>query len=63
MTIPFGPELQRAALEWSRIVRNRLRWAAQGIEHFGALGGWISSSLVRLGDLRLGFRPADDASL
>ena len=29
-------------------------------EHFGALGGWISSTLVRLGDLRLEFRPADD---
>ena len=32
-------------------------------EHFGALGGWIASTLVRLGDLKLGFRPADDASL
>jgi hypothetical protein len=32
-------------------------------DHFGALGGWISATLVRLGDLRLGFRPADDASL
>jgi hypothetical protein len=29
-------------------------------EHFGALGGWISSTLVKLGDLKLGFRPADD---
>ena len=29
-------------------------------DHFGALGGWISASLVKLGDLRLGFRPADD---
>jgi hypothetical protein len=29
-------------------------------EHFGALGGWISSTLVRLGDLRLEFRPAED---
>ncbi len=29
-------------------------------EHFGALGGWISATLVRLGDLHLGFRPADD---
>jgi hypothetical protein len=32
-------------------------------EHFGALGGWISATLVCLGDLKLGFRPADDASL
>ncbi len=32
-------------------------------EHFGALGGWISATLVRLGDLKLAFRPADDASL
>jgi hypothetical protein len=29
-------------------------------EHFGALGGWISATLVRLGDLKLAFRPADD---
>jgi hypothetical protein len=31
-------------------------------EHFGALGGWISSMLVRLGDLRLDYLPADDNS-
>ncbi len=33
-------------------------------QHFGALGGWISATLVRLGDLSLTFRPptehADD---
>jgi hypothetical protein len=29
-------------------------------EHFGALGGWIASMLVRLGDLRLEFIPSDD---
>jgi hypothetical protein len=29
MSIPFGLPLQQAALEWSRIVRNRLRWATQ----------------------------------
>jgi hypothetical protein len=29
-------------------------------EHFGALGGWISSTLVKLGDLKLGFLPADE---
>jgi hypothetical protein len=28
-------------------------------QHFGALGGWIAATLVRLGDLRLSFRPAD----
>ena len=28
-------------------------------EHFGALGGWISSMLVRLGDLRLDHLPPD----
>ncbi|MFT3853204.1 MAG: hypothetical protein QM733_10760 [Ilumatobacteraceae bacterium] len=28
-------------------------------QHFGALGGWIASTLVRLGDLRLEFRPAE----
>lgn len=30
-------------------------------EHFGALGGWVASTLVRLGDLRLAFLPADDS--
>jgi hypothetical protein len=29
-------------------------------DHFGALGGWIASTLVRLGDLRLTYLPADD---
>lgn len=29
-------------------------------EHFGALGGWIATMLVRLGDLKLSFLPADD---
>ena len=29
-------------------------------EHFGALGGWIASTLVKLGDLQLAFLPADD---
>jgi hypothetical protein len=29
-------------------------------DHFGALGGWIASMLVKLGDLRLAFLPADD---
>lgn len=29
-------------------------------EHFGALGGWIAASLVKLGDLRLTFLPHDD---
>jgi hypothetical protein len=28
-------------------------------EHFGALGGWIAATLVRLGDLKLAFRPAE----
>ena len=27
-------------------------------EHFGAIGGWITSALVRLGDLPLTFLPA-----
>ena len=31
-------------------------------EHFGALGGWVASTLVRLGDLRFAFLPADDSS-
>ena len=29
-------------------------------EHFGALGGWIAATLVKLGDLKLEFLPADD---
>jgi hypothetical protein len=29
-------------------------------DHFGALGGWIASTLVRLGDLKFAFLPADD---
>jgi hypothetical protein len=28
-------------------------------EHFGVLGGWIASTLVKLGDLRLDFLPND----
>ena len=28
--------------------------------HFGAMGGWISSTLVRLGDLKFEFLAADD---
>jgi len=28
-------------------------------EHFGALGGWIAAMLVKLGDLKLTFLPAD----
>jgi hypothetical protein len=28
-------------------------------EHFNALGGWIASTLVRLGDLDLDYRPAE----
>lgn len=31
-------------------------------EHFGVLGGWVASTLVRLGDLRFAFLPADDAN-
>jgi hypothetical protein len=29
-------------------------------DHFGALGGWIASTLVKLGDLHLAFLPAED---
>lgn len=29
-------------------------------DHFSAMGGWIASTLVRLGDLRLDFLPADE---
>ncbi len=31
-------------------------------DHFGALGGWVASTLVRLGDLRFAFLPADDGT-
>ncbi len=30
-------------------------------DDFGALGGWIASTLVKLGDLRFTFLPADDS--
>ena len=30
-------------------------------EHFGALGGWIAAMLVRFGDLKLAYSPADDS--
>ncbi len=30
-------------------------------DHFAGLGGWIASALVRLGDLKLGHRPAETA--
>ncbi len=29
-------------------------------EHFGSIGGWITSTLVRLGDLPLSFEPASE---
>lgn len=29
-------------------------------DHFAAMGGWIASTLVRLGDLKLDFLPADE---
>jgi hypothetical protein len=29
-------------------------------EHFGALGGWIASQLVKLGDLKLTYLPSED---
>jgi len=31
-------------------------------DHFGVLGAWIASTLVRLGDLKLAYLPADDES-
>jgi hypothetical protein len=31
-------------------------------ERFGVLGGWVASTLVRLGDLRFAFLPAEDGS-
>lgn len=31
-------------------------------DHFGALGGWVASTLVKLGDLKLGYLPAEDES-
>jgi len=29
-------------------------------DHFGALGGWVASTLVKLGDLKLSYLPAED---
>ena len=31
-------------------------------EHFGTLGAWIATNLVKLGDLRLSYLPADDTN-
>jgi hypothetical protein len=31
-------------------------------DHFGVLGGWVAATLVRLGDLRFAFLPAEDGS-
>jgi hypothetical protein len=31
-------------------------------DHFGALGGWIAGQLVKLGDLKLEFLPADETA-
>jgi hypothetical protein len=28
-------------------------------EHFGALGGWVAATLVKLGDIKYSFLPAD----
>jgi hypothetical protein len=28
--------------------------------HFGAMGGWISATLVRLGDLKFEYLPPDE---
>lgn len=33
---------------------------AQLDEHFGSLGGWVASTLVKLGDLQFSYHPADD---
>jgi hypothetical protein len=29
-------------------------------QHFGSLGGWVASTLVKLGDLQFAYHPADD---
>ena len=31
-------------------------------DHLGALGGWVASTLVKLGDLKLSYLPAEDES-
>jgi hypothetical protein len=28
-------------------------------QHFGALGGWVAAMLVKLGDIKYSFLPAD----
>jgi hypothetical protein len=28
-------------------------------QHFGSLGGWVASTLVKLGDLQFAYHPAD----
>ncbi len=63
----FDHELQRteAAIEVSyegiyMLSEAALADQAAMAADFGALGGWIASSLVKLGDLKLEFRPPDD---
>jgi hypothetical protein len=29
-------------------------------DHFGALGGWVAATLVKLGDLNVQYVPADE---
>ena len=38
----------------------RARWLESRC--FEILGGWVASTLVRLGDLRFAFLPADDST-
>jgi hypothetical protein len=65
------PDSPDAALEWAveityegiyELAEETLADGTSSLldEHFGALGGWVTSTLVRLGDLRFAFLPAED---
>jgi hypothetical protein len=63
----YGPDLEAAeyGIEVSyesvyELDEARLADGSALDEHFNALGGWIASTLVRLGDLDLRYIPAED---
>ena len=63
----YSPDLvdQDKALEvafegWYELDERMLADGAKLDEHFAAIGGWIASALIRLGDLDLVYTPADE---
>src|SRR3954468_24599910 len=67
--LPVGEELEHAVeITYEGLYELAEETLADGTsslldEHFGALGGWVAATLVRLGDLRFAFLPADDGTV